>query len=202
MFIYRVLRTLNFLEEEGVWAPIFFWSHQFWRQKIFIIFSFTKSSGHWIFWGRWGSGTFFGHDKIEVNCFLEFFFDRTLWTLSFLEVGGLGTKFFWSHQIWGQKFFELFYLQSALDWISHRGIWANLFWSCQIWGQKVFRIFSFFKCSGLWIFWGWGVQTPGFVGNNKFEVKKISEFFPSESTLHSEFFGEGIGPVIKFFWSP
>ena len=43
--------------------------------------------------------------------------------------------------------------------------------------SKVFIIFFFTMWSGLWIFWGEGVQAPTFSGHIKFQVKKFSEFF-------------------------
>ena len=69
-----------------------------------------------------------------------------------------------------------------------------------MWGQKIFRIFSFIEYSRVSIFWGgWRSGHQLFLGHVKFEVKKFLEFLPLQSTLDSEFLGEG--SVYQLFWS-
>ena len=167
-------------------APDFLWSCQIWDQKFFGIFSFTNS-GLWIFRGRGVQAItffflpylrsinsqnfflyqafflnlravskrhqlFFGHAKFDVNNFSEFFpFEHSRLNVQI-------PTFFWSCQIWDQKFFGIFSFTKC-SWLWNflgRGVClgTNFFWSCQIWSQKNFRIFSFIEYSRVSVFWG------------------------------------------------
>ena len=171
--------------EGGCPGPNFFWSCLIWGQKCFPLFNTLDSISTGMEGGGVQDPTFFGHVKFEVKIFSLYL---VLWTL-FLQVGGggLGPNFFWSCQIWSQKFFPLF---SALDSISTsagrlgRGGRAGtqLFWSSQIWGQKVFPLFS--------------TWDPSFVGHAKFEVKNFSLYL-----VQWTLFPQGGGPRPNFFWS-
>ena len=76
--IYRALLMLNF--SQSCLGTNFFWSCWIWGQNFFGIFLLTEHSGLWIIQGRgiW-TWTLFGHAKLEVKIFLEFFhLQRTL----------------------------------------------------------------------------------------------------------------------------
>ena len=127
-FIYRLLWTLNFSWRE-VWEPTFLVTHYL-SSKFFRILSITKHSGLWRFhWEDWsGHQLFLVMLNLKSKSFRKFFVYKVVWTMNFLGVSGyqlflshqiwldpkffgvgcLGSTFFWSYQIWGQKFFGFF----------------------------------------------------------------------------------------------
>ena len=107
----------------------FLWSYQIWHQTFFCLQS-TLDSEFFLEAGV-PSTNFFGSSQIW-NQILEFFCLQSalssefsgmvwnwvwLWTLNFFgKVSVRAPTFFWSCQIWGQKFFlEFFRLQKSLD---------------------------------------------------------------------------------------
>ena len=115
------------------------------RSKIFRIFLFTEHSGIWIFW-RDGSE----HELVLVmpnlrtNIFQNFFLYWALWTLNFFLLGVcLIINIFWSCQIWGQKFFRIFCLQSTLDSEFFFG-WGCV-WSSTFFGHAKFEVKNFLE---------------------------------------------------------
>ena len=93
-------------------------------------------------------------------------------------------QLFWSCKIWGQKFFRIFSFteRSQLN-CSEGGSDTNFFWLCHILEQKFFGIFFLYQLLWTLKFWGRGIWAPTIFGHAKFEVKKISEFFPLLSAL-------------------
>ena len=195
----KIFRIFSFTEYSGqnLWGGVwtnFFWSCQIWDQKFF---SFTEHSGLWIFQRGVGSGTtFFGHTKFEVKKFFGIFSLTELSALWIFQREGLGTKFFWSHQIWKQKFFRDFFIYWVL-WTEFLrwGSGPTFLVMPNLRSKKFFGIFSLTKHSALWIFQR-GVRAPNFSGHAKFETKN---FFHLLSTMDSEFFKGGIWDNI--FWS-
>ena len=128
------------------------------------------------------------------------------WTLNFSERGGLsGHQLFWSCQIWGQKFFRIFFIYRllwTLNFSGEGGPGTNFFWSCQIWVQKVFRIFSFTKCSGLWSFQleDWSRHQLFLVILNLRSTTFRIFSFTEQSVIFSVIFCKGIQDT-NIFWS-
>ena len=118
------------------------------RSKSFRIFSFTEHSGlNFSEGGR--EPTVFGQTKFEIKKISEFFF--LLSALDWIFHRRVWANF-WSHQIWDQKFFRIFFIYRlfwTLNFSGEGGLGTNFFWSCQIWVQKVFRIFFSIKHSGI-----------------------------------------------------
>ena len=160
---FHLLSTINSEFFRGGLGINYFLSCQIWGQKIFRIysftecsglnlsegclgqlflvmpklrpknFSFTEHSGLWIF-QRTGLGQlFFITPNLRSKTFSEFFHLHSTLDSEFFREGSLGTKFFESCQIWGEKFFGISSFNKHCGlWIFQREIQANFFLSCQI----------------------------------------------------------------------
>ena len=215
----------------GVWAPTFLSHTEFEVENVSEFFRLQSTldcefflgvgggvSGHQVFWSQqiWGQkkfvggglGTnFFGHANFRSKIFQNFFLYQVLWTLNFfvLEIC-LGTNFFWTCQIWGQKVFRIFSFtkQSGL-WIFWGGDWSRHqhFLVMLNLRSKNFQNFFIYRAlrtlnfleGGVWyqLFLERGlVQAPTFFGHAKLEVKNFLELFHSQCTLDSEFLRGGV----------
>ena len=197
--IFPLFSTLDSVSTKEDPGPNFFWSCQIWGQKTFPLFSALDSVS--------GGGGVREPQLFLVmpnlmkfqNHILPLWSPNWKWHISLpepiliaAEGGGLGPNFFWSCQIWGQKFFPLF---STLDSVSKgggRGPEPNILWACQIWGQKFFLLFSALDSVSAG---GSGTQPFWVMPNLR------SKMFPLFSTLDSVSTGGGGGLGPNFFWS-
>ena len=77
-----------------------------------------------------GDQLFFIMPNLRSKIFWNFFLYQALWTE--FSRGGVWANFFWSHQIWGQKFFGFFFLYWVLWTLNLLGeacLGTNIFWS-------------------------------------------------------------------------
>ena len=201
-FLYQVLWTLNFLEGAPRTNIILVTPNL--RPKMFQNFFIYRVLRTLNFSERVGvqAQNFLGYGKFETKNFSELFHSQSTLDSEFFIRGGPDTNFFWSHQIWGQYFFGIFWslTRAALDcefFGESGGLGTNFFWSCQIWGQKIFRTFSF--TDALWtlnfLTGEWISRLPTFFGHAlNLRSNIISEFFSfTKSALDSNFFWGGWG---------
>ena len=92
----------------GIWAPTFFGHTKSEVKNFSEFFCLQSILNSEFFRGAIWALTFLGHVKFEVKNFLEFFHLQSAVNPEFFTRGGLGTNFFWSWQICGQKFFGIF----------------------------------------------------------------------------------------------
>ena len=178
----------------------FFGSCQIWGQKIFRIFSFTECSGMNLSEGGLGqlflampnlrpkmfqissfthcSGLwiFFGYAKLEVKNFFKLFHFPSTLDCEFF-IGGLGTNFSWSCQIWDQKFFSQFFSFTEHSGLNFsKGVSRPTFFSHPTFETKnFFWMYSFTAHSGL--NFSEGVSRSTFFGHAKFDIKNFFEIF-------------------------
>ena len=109
--LFSALDSISAGGRRGGLGPNFFWSCQIWSQKLFPLFSTLDSISAVGGGGIWDP-TFLGHVKFEIKNFSLYIVSLDSISTSAgwgWEGGvGLGPNFFWSCQIWGQKFFPLF----------------------------------------------------------------------------------------------
>ena len=152
-FLYRLLWTLNLLEG-GVSRHQLFFGHSILEVNKFSKFFPLPSilDSEFVRGCQKGTSFFLVMPNLTLIIFQN---------ISFTECSRLNVQiptFFWSCQIWDQKFFGIFSFTKC-SWLWNflgRGVCldTNFFWSCQMWGQKIFRIFSFIEYSRVSIFWG------------------------------------------------